>query len=170
MTEEMDLWSRSVPLSYAVLRIALGLNICMPGIVRWAAGLRSFAESLLAHVPEDPSAHVVRLQLRLLAANRRSNSRCLRTFWFPDSARLDFGLGSHAYSDVRVHLARRLADGRNPAHLFRGLFSIAREDSVQFLWRRPASSSQVSAQSRITSAEDTRRSSECRLEGVYSPK
>jgi hypothetical protein len=40
MTEEMDLWSKSVALSYALLRIALGLNICMHGIVRWAAGLR----------------------------------------------------------------------------------------------------------------------------------
>ena len=48
MTEEIDLWSRSVGLSYALLRIALGLNICMHGIVRWAAGLTSFAESMLA--------------------------------------------------------------------------------------------------------------------------
>ena len=48
MIEEIDLRSRSAGLSYAFLRIALGLNICMHGIVRWAAGLRSFAESLLA--------------------------------------------------------------------------------------------------------------------------
>jgi thiosulfate dehydrogenase [quinone] large subunit len=48
MSEEIDMGSRSVGLSYAFLRIALGLNICMHGIVRWAAGLRSFAESLLA--------------------------------------------------------------------------------------------------------------------------
>jgi thiosulfate dehydrogenase [quinone] large subunit len=54
MTEEMDLWSRSVPLSYGVLRIALGLNICMHGIVRWGAGLRGFAESLLAMFQKTP--------------------------------------------------------------------------------------------------------------------
>jgi hypothetical protein len=47
MTEEMDLLSRSVALPNAFLRVALGLNICMHGIVRWATGLRSFAESLL---------------------------------------------------------------------------------------------------------------------------
>ena len=47
MTEETDLWSRNLALSYALLRIALGLNICMHGIVLWAAGLRSFAESLV---------------------------------------------------------------------------------------------------------------------------
>jgi len=54
MTEEIDLWSRSVGLSYALLRIALGLNIFMHGIVRWAAGLRSFAESLLAMFQKTP--------------------------------------------------------------------------------------------------------------------
>src|ERR1700758_3431255 len=50
----MDLRSKDVALSYAFLRIALGLNICMHGIVRWAAGLRSFAESLLAMFQKTP--------------------------------------------------------------------------------------------------------------------
>jgi thiosulfate dehydrogenase [quinone] large subunit len=54
MTEEMDLWSKSVALSYALLRVALGVNICMHGIVRWAAGLRSFAESLLLMFQRTP--------------------------------------------------------------------------------------------------------------------
>ena len=54
MTEEMDLWSRSATLPYALLRVALGLNICMHGIVRWAAGLRSFAESLLPMFQRTP--------------------------------------------------------------------------------------------------------------------
>ena len=54
MTEEKDLWSRNVALSYALLRIALGLNICLHGIVRWAAGLRSFAESLLPMFQKTP--------------------------------------------------------------------------------------------------------------------
>jgi len=47
MTEEKDLWLRDAALSYALLRVALGLNICLHGVVRWAAGLRNFAESLL---------------------------------------------------------------------------------------------------------------------------
>jgi thiosulfate dehydrogenase [quinone] large subunit len=54
MTEEMDLWSRNVALPYALLRIALGLNISMHGIIRWAAGLRSFAESLLPMFQKTP--------------------------------------------------------------------------------------------------------------------
>ena len=36
MTEEKDLWLREVVL-YALLRVALGLNICLHGVVRWAA-------------------------------------------------------------------------------------------------------------------------------------
>ena len=40
--------------SYALLRITLGLNICMHGIIRWAAGLRSFAESLLPMFQKTP--------------------------------------------------------------------------------------------------------------------
>jgi thiosulfate dehydrogenase (quinone) large subunit len=47
MTEEKDLWLREVALPYALLRIALGLNICLHGVVRWTLGLRNFAESLL---------------------------------------------------------------------------------------------------------------------------
>jgi len=54
MTEEIDLWSRNVALSYSFLRVALGLNICMHGIVRWAAGLRSFAESMLTMFQKTP--------------------------------------------------------------------------------------------------------------------
>jgi thiosulfate dehydrogenase [quinone] large subunit len=54
MTEEMDLWSRNVALPYALLRIALGLNISMHGIIRWAAGLRSFAESMLPMFQKTP--------------------------------------------------------------------------------------------------------------------
>jgi len=54
MTEEIDLWSRNVALSYSFLRVALGLNICMHGIVRWAVGLRSFAESMLTMFQKTP--------------------------------------------------------------------------------------------------------------------
>jgi thiosulfate dehydrogenase (quinone) large subunit len=54
MAEEMDLWLRDVTLAYALLRIALGLNICLHGVVRWAAGLRNFAESLLPIFQKTP--------------------------------------------------------------------------------------------------------------------
>ena len=53
MTEEKDLWLREVVL-YALLRVALGLNICLHGVVRWAAGLRNFAESLLPMFQKTP--------------------------------------------------------------------------------------------------------------------
>jgi hypothetical protein len=53
---------------------------------------------------------------------------------FGFQTRRDLISGSpNACPDVRLYLATRLADGKNPAHLFRGLFSIARGDSVQFL-------------------------------------
>jgi thiosulfate dehydrogenase [quinone] large subunit len=54
MTEEKDLWLRGAAQSYALLRVALGLNICLHGIVRWAAGLRNFAESLLPMFQKSP--------------------------------------------------------------------------------------------------------------------
>jgi thiosulfate dehydrogenase [quinone] large subunit len=54
MAEEMDLWLRDVTLAYALLRIGLGLNICLHGVVRWAAGLRNFAESLLPMFQKTP--------------------------------------------------------------------------------------------------------------------
>ena len=54
MTDEKDLWLRDAALSYAFLRVALGLNICLHGVVRWAAGLRSFAESLLPMFQKTP--------------------------------------------------------------------------------------------------------------------
>jgi thiosulfate dehydrogenase [quinone] large subunit len=54
MTEEKDLRLRDAALSYALLRVALGLNICLHGVVRWAAGLRNFAESLLPMFQKTP--------------------------------------------------------------------------------------------------------------------
>ena len=54
MTKEMALGSRNVALSYTLLRIALGLNICMHGIIRRAAGLRSFAEFPLPMFQRTP--------------------------------------------------------------------------------------------------------------------
>jgi hypothetical protein len=43
MTQEMDLWLRGVALTYALLLIALGLNICLHGVVRWTVGLKNSA-------------------------------------------------------------------------------------------------------------------------------
>ena len=54
MTEEKDLWLRDIGTSYALLRIALGLNISLHGFVRWTVGLRSFAESLLPMFQKTP--------------------------------------------------------------------------------------------------------------------
>ena len=47
MTEERDRWLTDLALPYALLRVALGLNICLHGVVRWTHGLSKFAESLL---------------------------------------------------------------------------------------------------------------------------
>ncbi|HEY4051644.1 MAG TPA: DoxX family protein [Acidobacteriaceae bacterium] len=54
MTEETDLWLRSVGLSYALLRIAFGLSIGLHGLVRWTAGLTSFAGSLVPMFQKTP--------------------------------------------------------------------------------------------------------------------
>jgi thiosulfate dehydrogenase (quinone) large subunit len=40
--------------SYALLRMALGLNICMHGAVRWSAGLTNFAGSLVPMFQKTP--------------------------------------------------------------------------------------------------------------------
>jgi thiosulfate dehydrogenase [quinone] large subunit len=54
MTEEMDLWLKDLAPPYALLRIALGLNICLHGFVRWTAGLTSFAGSLVPMFQKTP--------------------------------------------------------------------------------------------------------------------
>lgn len=51
MTEDRQ---ENIRLSYAFLRIALGLNICMHGAVRWRAGLSTFAESLVSMFQKAP--------------------------------------------------------------------------------------------------------------------
>ena len=54
MSNERDQWLKSIGMSYALLRIALGLNICLHGFVRWMMGLGSFAESLLPMFHKTP--------------------------------------------------------------------------------------------------------------------
>src|SRR6201995_5069657 len=50
----MDLWLRDVTRAYVLLRIALGLNICLHGVARWATGLRNFTASLLPMFQKTP--------------------------------------------------------------------------------------------------------------------
>lgn len=161
MTREMDLWSRNVALSYALLRIALGLNICLHGIVRWASALETLPNPfypcsrrpLCPRGPSTPSATCCQSSKQIVGA-------CV-LFGF-ETWRALLRLGPHAFPEFRVCLATRLADGGNPAHLFRRLFPIARGNPIRFLLRRPASSSQVSAESRITSAAAHREAPDCR--------
>ncbi|HEY2471530.1 MAG TPA: DoxX family protein [Terracidiphilus sp.] len=54
MAEQRQTWLRNIALSYALLRIALGLNICIHGVVRWSAGLTSFAGSLVGMFQKTP--------------------------------------------------------------------------------------------------------------------
>ena len=54
MSNERDHWLKNMGVSYALLRIALGLNICLHGFVRWMMGLGSFAESLLPMFQKTP--------------------------------------------------------------------------------------------------------------------
>jgi thiosulfate dehydrogenase [quinone] large subunit len=54
MAEQRQTWLRNIALSYALLRIALGLNICIHGVVRWSAGLTSFAGSLAGVFQKTP--------------------------------------------------------------------------------------------------------------------
>ena len=46
MNIEARSWEKDAALAHALLRVTLGLDICMHGIVRWAAGLGRFAGSL----------------------------------------------------------------------------------------------------------------------------
>jgi thiosulfate dehydrogenase [quinone] large subunit len=54
MAEQRQTWLRNIALSYALLRIALGMNICLHGVVRWGAGLTNFAESLVGMFQKAP--------------------------------------------------------------------------------------------------------------------
>jgi thiosulfate dehydrogenase [quinone] large subunit len=54
MAEQRQILLRNIALSYALLRIALGLNICLHGVVRWSAGLTNFAGSLVGMFQKTP--------------------------------------------------------------------------------------------------------------------
>ena len=54
MSEELKLPKRDVAKAYVLLRVTLGLNICLHGIVRWSKGLHNFAESLVPLFAKTP--------------------------------------------------------------------------------------------------------------------
>jgi thiosulfate dehydrogenase [quinone] large subunit len=54
MVQESDSWRKDVSRAYALLRLTLGLNICVHGVVRWVAGLGSFAQSLVPMFQKTP--------------------------------------------------------------------------------------------------------------------
>jgi thiosulfate dehydrogenase [quinone] large subunit len=54
MERDTTLQNRDVERAYALLRVTLGLNIAMHGIVRWANGLTGFAASLVAMFQKLP--------------------------------------------------------------------------------------------------------------------
>jgi hypothetical protein len=82
MNEQRQIWLRNIGLSNALLRIALGLNICLHGVVRWSAGLTDFAESLVPMFQKTPLPLWVCLQLRLRASYCRGTSGRLHTVRF----------------------------------------------------------------------------------------
>ena len=57
MSEELEPRNWDLTHAYVLLRVTLGLNICLHGVVRWTKGLHSFAESLVplfANTPLPP--------------------------------------------------------------------------------------------------------------------
>ena len=54
MSEDLKPWNRDITRAYVLLRVTLGLNICLHGVVRWIKGLHSFAESLVPLFAKTP--------------------------------------------------------------------------------------------------------------------
>ena len=54
MSEELEPRNGDMTRAYVLLRVTLGLNICLHGVVRWAKGLHSFAESLVPLFAKAP--------------------------------------------------------------------------------------------------------------------
>ncbi|HEY1501915.1 MAG TPA: DoxX family protein [Acidobacteriaceae bacterium] len=54
MSDDSNLWRKDATRGYALLRVTLGLNICLHGVVRWVGGLRGFAESLVPMFQKTP--------------------------------------------------------------------------------------------------------------------
>ena len=54
MPEALAPRDRNIARAYVILRVTLGLNICLHGVVRWTKGLHSFAESLVPLFVKTP--------------------------------------------------------------------------------------------------------------------
>ena len=54
MSEELEPRNRDITRAYVLLRVTLGLNIFLHGVVRWTKGLHSFAESLVPLFAKTP--------------------------------------------------------------------------------------------------------------------
>ncbi|HZB87344.1 MAG TPA: DoxX family protein [Terracidiphilus sp.] len=54
MSGAPSLWKKDAARAYVLLRVTLGLNICLHGAVRWFGGLRGFAESLAPMFQKTP--------------------------------------------------------------------------------------------------------------------
>jgi thiosulfate dehydrogenase [quinone] large subunit len=54
MSEDLRPWNEDLSRAYVLLRVTLGLNICLHGVVRWIKGLHSFAELLVPMFAKTP--------------------------------------------------------------------------------------------------------------------
>lgn len=54
MSEELRPWNGDISRAYVLLRVTLGLNICLHGVARWTKSLHSFAESLVPLFAKTP--------------------------------------------------------------------------------------------------------------------
>jgi len=54
MSEELEPRYGDITRAYVLLRVTLGMNICLHGVVRWTKGLHSFAESLVPLFAKTP--------------------------------------------------------------------------------------------------------------------
>ncbi len=54
MSEELKPWNGDISRAYVLLRVSVGLNVCVHGVVRWTKGLYSFAESLVPLFAKTP--------------------------------------------------------------------------------------------------------------------
>lgn len=54
MSKDLRPWNEDISRAYVLLRVTLGLNICLHGVVRLIKGLHSFAESLVPLFAKTP--------------------------------------------------------------------------------------------------------------------
>jgi thiosulfate dehydrogenase (quinone) large subunit len=57
MDLDLSMLENNVSVAYALLRVALGLDIFLHGVVRWAGGLRHFADPLVIAFQKTPLPH-----------------------------------------------------------------------------------------------------------------